>query len=391
MRLADLLRVSIRQVLRHRRRYLGVVLAIAFGTTGMIAMVTMGRELKTNVNQDLDLIGEVTLLRVRFDNQKNSHFQWFGPEAVDAVRRMPKVSRVSLMALTRAPATFRGHQDKVTVIAVDGAFWGVRNYAPLNGKLFGAEAVAGRQRVCVVGASLAQKFFGRQDVVGLSLQVHHDLYRIMGVLEESVPDLLSEAVFLPLTTAQDRLPGAALPERLYVRCLTWEDVPTVAKAIPGVVQKHQPAESPLVDIRWDRWNKAVRIAWWVEFFVRAAVTVTLILGGVGIWNIMMAAVRSRTREIGLKKAMGAQDQDIMAQFLTESLCLSLGAAVLGVAAGRVAVEIMGRAMGCHPPEHLFFLSVGLSLLFAVIIGVAAGLYPSLQASHLDVVEATRYE
>jgi putative ABC transport system permease protein len=115
------------------------------------------------------------------------------------------------------------------------------------------------------------------------------------------------------------------------------------------------------------------------------------LGGVGIWNVMMAAVVTRTREIGLKKAMGAEDKDILAQFLSEALCLSMGAALLGALMGRIMMEILGYMIGSRPPENLFFMGLALGFLFAVLLGVGAGLYPSLRASRMEVVTAIRYE
>jgi putative ABC transport system permease protein len=134
-----------------------------------------------------------------------------------------------------------------------------------------------------------------------------------------------------------------------------------------------------------------KLAWWIEFFVYLAITATLVLGGVGIWNVMMAAVRSRTREIGLKKAMGAQDRDILAQFLSEALCLSLGAALVGVLLGWVIIQCLGLWIGSRPPDDLFLLCIALGLLFAIMLGVGAGLYPSIQASRMEVVSAIRYE
>jgi putative ABC transport system permease protein len=121
------------------------------------------------------------------------------------------------------------------------------------------------------------------------------------------------------------------------------------------------------------------------------VAASLILGGFGIWNMMMSAVRSRTREIGLKKAMGAKGRDILSQFLTESLSLSMVAALVGVLAGRLGVELISLWLGSRPSEVLFFASTGLGLAFAMVIGVGAGLYPSLQASRMTVVHALRYE
>ena len=122
----------------------------------------------------------------------------------------------------------------------------------------------------------------------------------------------------------------------------------------------------------------------MEFFVYLSLAATLLLGGVGICNIMTAAVRSRTREIGLKKAFGAEDRDILAQFLMESLWLSLGAAFLGGILGRITIGIIGWIIGHQVSEDLFFIYLGLSFVFAIFLGVSAGLYPSLQASRMEV-------
>jgi putative ABC transport system permease protein len=391
LRLDDLLRLSVRQVLRHRHRYLGVFLAIALGTAGFITIITMGRDLKEKFNQDLDLIGGVTIILISFDNQLTSRPLWFRPNTMAALRRLPGVKDVSRIAMNWAEANWRNHQYNFAVIAVDEAFWGVRNFWPHTGKLFGPKAVSGRKRECVLGAALAKNIFGHQNVAGYSIEIDHELYRVMGVLGGLVDSSLTNSAFLPLTTAMDRLPGVTLPDRLYIRCLTWDDVEKVAAAIPDVIQAHQFSEQLQIRITWERLERVIRIAWWIEFFIYSAIGATMLLGGMGIWNVMMAAVRSRTREIGLKKAVGAEDRDILAHFLTEAVCLSLSAALVGIGLGRLMIETMGYILNNRPPEGLFLLSSGLGLMFALLIGVGAGLYPSLQASRMEVVTATRYE
>jgi len=168
-------------------------------------------------------------------------------------------------------------------------------------------------------------------------------------------------------------------------------VKNVASAIPEVVRANQDAEGIEVKVYWDQLKKVRRIAWWIEFFIYISIAATLILGGFGIWNIMTAGVQSRTREIGLKKAIGAEDRDIMAQFLAEALCISLGASVFGIVTGRVAVEILAYILGSRPLEELFLFCVGLGLLFSVILGVGAGLVPSIRASRMEVVSAVHFE
>ena len=198
-------------------------------------------------------------------------------------------------------------------------------------------------------------------------------------------------VFIPLTTAQDRMEHFGKPRNLYIRCRSWDDVEGVAVRIPSVIESHQPADGLKVEVNWASLSRVKKMVWGIELFINLAVCATLVLGGFGIWNIMMNGVRARTREIGLKKAMGAEDRDILAQFLTEALCLSLGAALLGVGLGRAAVEMLASMLGTRPPEDLFFICVGFGLLFAVVLGIGAGLSPAIRASRMEVVSAVRYE
>jgi putative ABC transport system permease protein len=170
-----------------------------------------------------------------------------------------------------------------------------------------------------------------------------------------------------------------------------EDVAPVAAAIIGVVQTYQSNEELRVEVLWEGLKRVQQIFWWTEFFVYIAIGVTLLLGGVGIWNVMMAAVRSRTREIGLKKAVGADDVDILIQFLSEAIVLSLGASLLGIIVGRFTVECFSYFSGSPLAEYLFLMCTGLGLVFGMLLGIGAGLFPSIQASRMEVVDAVRYE
>ncbi len=391
MRLDDLMRVSVRQVIRHRRRYLGVVLAIALGVAGFLNIVTMTREVKHNFNENLDLIGGVTIVRLYFDNHRSYRPQWFRDQTVTALKHLDGVKELTLVSGNYGHTNWHGQRFGFGVIAVDGAFWQVRSFWPLTGRLFGLDAVTNRQRECVLGAELAKKIFGDTQVRGKTLEINQEIYQISGVLGGMTDSGLANAAFLPLTTAEDRLGGRLLADRVYLRCATWDDVPRVAKAIPGVVQSNQSPEELHVEVSWEALKRVQMLAWWIEFLVYLATTATFLLGGVGIWNVMMAAVTSRTREIGLKKAMGAEDRDILAQFLSEALCLSCGAALLGAGLGRIMMEIMSYMIGSRPPEELFFFGLALAFLFAVLIGVGAGLYPSIRASRMEVITAIRYE
>lgn len=391
MRFDDLVRVSLRQVVRHRRRYIGVVLAIAIGVAGFISIITMGQDVKDNFNKDLAFIGGVTIIRNILESRPQDPVNEFKPDTVQAIQKIPGVSVASLVAFDQIRAFWNGKPEIFGVAAVDEHFWEMRGLTALTGSLFGPQAVKEHQRQAVLGTRQAERLFGTMEVAGQTLEMDNDIYRIVGVVEGLRDINLDKSIFVPLTTATDRFKNKVVTNRLYVRCATWDDVPPVAKAIPRVVAANQSARNLLVEVSWENLGHVKRVAFWIEFFIYLAFASTLILGGMGIWNIMMAAVRTRTREIGLKKAMGAEDRDILAQFLTEALCLSMVAALIGVALGRVLVELLGLWIGMRPPEELFFTCLAISLVFAVALGVGAGLYPSVQAARMEVVSATRYE
>jgi putative ABC transport system permease protein len=397
LRLNDLLSVSIRQVARHRRRYVGVVLAIALGVAGVITIVTMSREIKNACYENLKLIGGVTIIRVSFDNRHPTHPdmppKFFQERTLRALGCIPGVKEMSLTGLQGAHAYWHGNWHGFELMAVDALFWRVWCLQPLAGRFINPDASNGRKRECVLGEIVAERIFGTTQVVGQILEINQDSYRIVGVLGGVAAEgALAYYTYLPITTAQDRLSGTQLlTDCLYLRCRTWDDVPRIASTIPEVIKAHQSPEDLRVEVRWEALKRVQLLAWWTEFLIYLGTSATFILGGVGIWNVMMAAVTSRTREIGLKKAMGAEDRDILAQFLVEALCLSFVGLLAGAALGRILIEMLARGIDSRLHENLFPLGLGLGFLLAASLGLGAGLYPALRASRMEVVSALRHE
>jgi len=387
----DLIIVSGRQLIRHKRRYLGAFVAIALGVAGFLSIICMTRELKHNFNENIELIGGVTIIGIYFDNKRAYQPQWFRDQTLTAIKKLPGVKELSLSTTQHINAVWHGQQFGVTSLMADDAFWRVRNFWPQSGRLFGQDAVAGRKRECILGRELANKIFGSTNAEGKGLEVGREIYSVIGVLGGVTGSDLANSLVMPLTTAQSRLGGRILADHLYLRCATWDDVDRVAAAIPGIVTSFQSPEELHVEVVREGLKKVKRLAWLIEFLVYLATGATFILGGGGIWNVMMAAVTSRTREIGLKKAMGAEDRDILAQFLSEALLLSAGAAFLGAVLGRIVIEGASGIIGRHPPEALYFFGLTIGFLFALLTGVVAGIYPAIRASRLEVVTAVRYE
>ncbi|TVM17321.1 ABC transporter permease [Oceanidesulfovibrio indonesiensis] len=392
---SDLLRISFRQVVRQHKRYLGVLLSIALGTAGFIIILTMGEEVKSNLNRDLDLLGGATIIKAFFeegvtDASRMTRPEWFHDRTVDAVSQIPGVNGTTLLTLAAGKTSQGNREVELPMFGVDENFWDVMGITATQGELFGKEAQEKRHRVVVLGELAAQRVFDRIDVVGERVMLNMALYHVVGTLDPGNQIDRARWAYVPLDTLRARMFNL-LPRRLYVRCNTWDDVPLVAAALPEVIKSQQKADTLTVEVAWEPLKHIKRIVWWVEMFVYFSIVATLGLGGFGIWNGMMTAVKSRTREIGLKKAMGAEDWDIMVQFLSESICLSLTAGILGVGLGYGGVQVAANILNTSPPLDLFYAYAGASIAFALVLGIGAGFYPSLSASRMDVVAAIRYE
>ena len=387
------MRISFREVLRKRRRYIGVMASIALGTAGFITIVTMGRDLKANFNNDLDLLGGATIIAAHFDPQMYDRQEWFRNQTVAAIEAIPGVRDVTKSRLRSGATTT--YQEKVygfNLAGVDNNYWSLFSFSPQHGRLFNPSDIAEGRKVAVLGQDLAKTIFGSPEgAIGQILNMDNNLYQVVGIIGGVRAADKSLMAFLPITTAQSRIPNISEVSSLYIRCNTWDDVAPVAAALPEVIKANQTDKGLRVQVGWEPLKQVQRMFWWVSLFIYASIGATLVLGGFGIWNIMMAAVSARTREIGLKKAMGAEDSDILWQFLFEALTVTFTSAFLGVMLGRVGIEYMSRMLGSSPPEGLFMLCLAAGLAFAAVLGIGAGLYPSIRASRMQVVDAMRYE
>lgn len=390
----DLIHICARQVFRQRRRNMGVVLAVALGTASLIAILTLGSEVKHSINRDLDLLGGATLIKASFTSALDTTLppQFFQPKTLSEVRRLPGVesASVSTEKIDHVPLFWRMKQLGIPVSGVDAEFWSVTNLRPSAGVLFTSADVENQARVCVLGDELAKTLFGNEDPLGQYVPIRSDVYKVIGIVGGLQLGDRKKALFLPLSVATGRLPGM-IADRLVVRCTSLDEVPVVSNALASLLSASHSPKYLRVEIAWQQLERVTAIIWWIQLFVGISIAATLVLGGFGILNGMMSSVAARTREIGLKKAMGAEEADIMVQFLSESVVLSLGAAILGVLLGFVAVQAAGRYLESAPSMLRFLGYSGMSLAFSVALGVAAGYYPALHAARMDAVMAIRYE
>lgn len=393
--MSDLFRVSLRQVVRQRG--FGVMLSIALGITAFIVLAVLGREIRYKVGQDMVLMGGVNVIQVYMDDDQypGQPRREFYPETIEALSKLPGVGLVSRNIRNGKLFSLRGAGERtlgIDFIGVDQNFANVYSLDLVAGRLFDDLDMEKHRRVCLLGRGAARNLYGNEaEAVGKLLFLEQDVFEVVGVVSGVMLGSWGQGGFLPYTTMVDRNWGYGKVSRLFIRAIGWEDVPPLIKLIPKVISEHQAAPYVVVRTQEDQLSRIKTTFMWVEALLWLGIAASLMLGGFGIWYGTFASVRARTREVGLKKAMGGSDVDILAQFLAEALCKSLAGGILGIVIGASLVEIGSLSLGTGISYPLLALSSLGSILFSAVIGIAGGLYPAIQASRMDVVTALRFE
>jgi putative ABC transport system permease protein len=279
----------------------------------------------------------------------------------------------------------------VTMTGVDQHFWEIHAATLQTGRFFTEEDMKARRRVCLLGRELAKDIFGGNNPVGEPVFFGNEAFEVIGTFSGVMMGEWVRWGFMPYTTAMDRNFSDGMVSRLFVRAVSWEDVPRLVREIPDVIARNQKVNHLEIRIQDEQITRIRAIFVWVEALLWLGIAASLMLGGFGIWYGTFAAVRARTREVGLKKAMGGADVDILAQFLTEALCKSVAGGIVGIAFGTVVVETGALLLNCSLSYVLLAASSGGSIVFSAFIGIVGGAYPAIQASRMDVVSALRFE
>ena len=392
---SDLVRVSLRQVTRQKSY--GVMVSIALGITAFIALAVLGQEIRYKVGQDMVLMGGVNVIRVTMEDRQypGQPLRDFSPESIAGIRGLTGVDSVSVGSRNAQFFQLKTRNERTLgtlLYGVDELFIPTFSVDVIAGRALNEDDMQRHRRVCVLGRDLAVNLYERPErAVGKLLFVGREVIEVIGVISGVMLGDWSEAAFMPYTTFIDRQWGDGKITRLFVRATGWEDVARLSRLIPEVVHSNQTAPYLTVYTRDDQLTRLQDTFMWVQSLLWLGIIASLMLGGFGIWYGTFAAVRARTREVGLKKAMGGSDRDIMSQFLCEALCKSVAGGILGIILGVSSVVIGVWALGTSVPLLQLILSCIGSIVFSAIIGVAGGIFPAIQASRMDVVTALRFE
>ena len=416
MKLLITVRNAIMQLATNKLRTALTTLGIVIGVGAVIALMSAGQGARKDVTESVQGLGSNLLfVRPQAPSSSGGAAISFGDitslnsEDAEAMAALPNVEAVTAEVSLPGQAIANDSNVSTILTGVDQHFPQVREATLAAGEFLNEEDLDRRSQVAVLGWQVAQTLFGSAEAaVGQTVRVNVGLTNVnltvIGVLEErgsSDESNEDDVIYLPLSTVQARIPflrdrtGQKNVQEITVKVSSSDELKSTQQAVYQLMlQRHEGTEDFGVQTQEDLLSTATQVTRTLTLLLGAIAGISLVVGGIGIMNIMLVSVAERTREIGVLKAIGARRGDIMLQFIVEALTVTVAGGLLGVAVGLVAARLVdGQTFGGDDPVQTVVtpLSVALAFGFSAIVGLFFGVYPAFRASRLDPVTALRSE
>jgi putative ABC transport system permease protein len=402
---SNVLKVAVNALGRNKLRSLLTTLGIIIGVACVVATIGIGDGARIQAEDTLRSLGTNFLMIFPGSVTSSGARAGFGASSklsyddLDAIRReVPDVSYLSATNRTTQQVIF-GNQNWSTSIQGAETDWPlIRSWNIERGQFFTDQDNRSAGKVCVLGATVAQNLFGSQDPVGKIIRIKNLPFKVVGVLESKGGSTMGQdqddTVVAPYETVRKKLIGTTAVGGILASA-TSNDL--VAQAQDGITallrQRHRiarPADDDfIVRTQTEMLQQAEDQSRTMSYLLWSIAGVSLLVGGIGIMNIMLVSVTERTREIGVRMAIGAKGRDIRAQFLVEAVVLAIAGGTMGIFLGLGIQKAVARLAGW--PVAVQPQAVALAFIFSALVGITFGFYPALKASRLDPIEALRYE
>jgi len=395
------------------------VLGIVIGVAAVIAMLAVGNGAQASITGSISSIGTNLLFvfrggpdeargpggGMRSSGNNDRPLTLADADAIADPFAVPSVAMVAPVIQGNATFSFNGENTSATISGVTGTYAAVRNMEVSEGEFINEQHMLGRMSVVALGPETADALFGHHDgIVGEMIRIEGQPFRVIGVLvAKGGGSFGSEdnSAYIPFTTAQARLLKRGSRDQvdvIFAQAISAEAVTQASEEISDVLrQRHRTpigADDFTVFTQQDFLKTFETITGVLTIFLGGIAGISLLVGGIGIMNIMLVSVTERTREIGLRKALGARKRDILLQFLTESSLLSLIGGVIGIIFGWLIAFVVGKVATATGNDFTPIVgtdAIILSTSFSAMIGLFFGIYPASRAASLEPVEALRYE
>ncbi len=401
------LKIAMRALIRNKARSLLTALGIIIGIAAVIAVVAVGQGASVTMRSQINSMGN-NLLLIFPGSQKTGGFhggagtqQTLTAEDGEAIlRECPFVQAMTPLVRTGAQCIYRENDWGTSVQGVDVSYQEVRGWDVASGSFFTDSDVRSASRVCVIGKTVAEQLFQGEDPVNQSIRIKNMPFRVMGVMTSKGSAAWGQdqddTIIAPWTTVRRVLQNSAFNNvnQLMFSLVSMDILPQAKEEISQILrQRHRLNVSTDNDFTLTDMTEVTKMITQVSSLMTMLLTIiasiSLVVGGIGIMNIMLVAVSERTREIGLRLAIGARRRDILMQFLAEAVALSGAGGLMGIALGVSVANIIARIN--HWPVMVSPGAVLIALTFSAGVGIFFGFYPAWRAARLNPIESLRRE
>lgn len=403
MSVLDIFKVSLTALSQNKVRSGLTMLGIIIGVFSVITLISLGQGAKRYIENQFAGIGTNLILIVpgKSDTRGGSHPVWGASNVrkltIDDAKAMERmvttIDGAVPVIFGLSLVKYKNSSRNTNIIGVDEEFEKVRNIFVEIGSFFSADDVAASRRVCTLGRKVKKELFGEGDALGQYIKIGESKFRVIGIMERKGQSLgfdLDDVVFIPVTAASKLFNTDGLFEIIAKGALN-VSIETAQEDIRAVLKKRHNNNEDFTIINQTQLLETLEtILNMLTIMLGGIASISLVVGGIGIMNIMFVTVKERTREIGIRKAVGAKKRDILMQFIVEAVALSVTGGAIGILIAIIA-EYAASAAIEEMPSIITPWSVILAFSFAAATGIFFGVYPAWKASLLHPIQALRHE
>ncbi|VYU29410.1 Macrolide export ATP-binding/permease protein MacB [Veillonella parvula] len=388
----------------NKLRSLLTMLGIIIGVAAVIALVSIGNGVKQDIEDSISSLGSNLLVvmpgapRTPGVRPSQGSMKSLKISDYEAIAKLEGVKAASPMTNGSYVVIYQNKNWTTSVAGVNANFQDVNNWTMTSGRFFSDKNVQNRERVAVVGQTVVKNLFADEDPVGKEIRVKNIPFRVIGVLKSKGNGTMGndqdDTVLIPYTTSMERVEGIDYLRMVYVVAKDDEGIDRLQADIENLLRvRHNIKDTNLDDFNIQNMKSIMetvaQTTGTFTLFLGAVAAISLVVGGIGIMNIMLVSVTERTREIGVRKALGATYSVIVTQFLIEAVVISLMGGFIGIAFGIGASKVIGMVSGMSTVVSV--PTIIMSFAFSMAIGLIFGIYPARKAAKLNPIDALHYE
>jgi putative ABC transport system permease protein len=405
MRFVEILRIALDALLRNKMRSVLTMLGIIIGVGAVIAMVAIGQGAQASVDAQISSLGSNVLLIFPSATTRSGVTAGFGSgttlteeDGLAIKEQCPAVAYLSPLIRLGSQVVYSNTNWFTQIQGGSPDYFAIRDWRIETGEFFTEQDMRGATKVCLLGQTVVRQLLQQEDPIGKTVRIRNIPFKVVGTLRSKGQNMMGQdqddIIVIPYTTLQKRLMGQTRTWGFIVSAVSKTQIEEAQQQITDLLRaRHKlgPMEENdfMIRTQTEIAEASSATSQIMTTLLASIASVSLIVGGIGIMNIMLVSVTERTREIGIRMSIGARRRDILVQFLMEAIVLSLLGGFIGIFLGITSTNLVSTLAGW--PTFISVGSIVLAVLFSMIVGVFFGYYPAKKAANLNPIEALRYE